>query len=45
MKINYLRIKGYKNLKGNAVFEIENCENYLALIGLNGSGKVMYWKQ
>ena len=28
MKINYLRIKGYKNLKGNAVFEIENCENY-----------------
>ena len=40
MKLNYLKINGYKNLKTKAVFDdIENCENYLALIGLNGSGK------
>lgn len=40
MKINYLKINGYKNLRTKAIFDdISNCENYLALIGLNGSGK------
>lgn len=40
MKITYLRINGYKNLQAKAVFDdINSCENYLALIGLNGSGK------
>lgn len=40
MKINYLGINGYKNLRTKAVFDdINNCENYLALIGLNGSGR------
>ncbi len=40
MKLNYLKINGYKNLLTKAVFDdINTCENYLALIGLNGSGK------
>lgn len=40
MKLNYLKINGYKNLEGGTIFnDIENCENYLALVGLNGSGK------
>ncbi len=40
MKLNYLKINGYKNLKAKAIFDdINTCENYLALIGLNGSGK------
>ena len=40
MKINYLKINGYKNLKSKAIFaDINTCTNYLALIGLNGSGK------
>lgn len=40
MKLNYLKINGYKNLQTKAIFDdINTCENYLALIGLNGSGK------
>jgi len=40
MKLTYLKINGYKNLKTKAVFDdLNTCENYLALIGLNGSGK------
>lgn len=40
MKINYLQINEYKNLKAKAVFgDLSNCTNYAALIGLNGSGK------
>ena len=40
MKINYLKINGYKNLQAKAIFDdINTCENYLAFIGLNGSGK------
>ncbi|MFZ4263745.1 ATP-dependent nuclease [Sphingobacterium sp. HJSM2_6] len=39
MKIKYLEIKGYKNLKKTTVFDFSNSENYIALIGLNGSGK------
>lgn len=40
MKINYLKINGYKNLRSKAIFDdINTCENYLAFIGLNGSGK------
>jgi len=40
MKINYFKISGYKNLLGKAVFDdINKCTNYLALIGVNGSGK------
>jgi ABC-type cobalamin/Fe3+-siderophores transport system ATPase subunit len=40
MKLNYLKVNGYKNLQAKAVFDdINSCENYLALIGLNGSGK------
>jgi predicted ATP-dependent endonuclease of OLD family len=40
MKLNYLKINGYKNLQTKAIFDdINSCENYLALIGLNGSGK------
>ena len=40
MKLNYLKLNGYKNLRTKAIFDdINTCENYLALIGLNGSGK------
>lgn len=40
MKLNLLRINGYKNLHTKAIFDdIDTCQNYLALIGLNGSGK------
>lgn len=40
MKINFFKVNNYKNLKAKAVFDnINNCNNYLALIGLNGSGK------
>jgi predicted ATP-dependent endonuclease of OLD family len=40
MKLNYLKINGYKNLLAKAIFEdLNSCENYLTLIGLNGSGK------
>ena len=40
MKLNYLKINGYKNLQTKAIFDdINSCENYLAFIGLNGSGK------
>lgn len=40
MKLSYLKITGYKNLQTKAIFDdINACENYLALIGLNGSGK------
>lgn len=40
MKLNYLKVNGYKNLQVKAIFDdINTCENYLALIGLNGSGK------
>ncbi|WP_020535821.1 AAA family ATPase [Lewinella cohaerens] len=39
MKLKELHINGYKNLKDKTVFNFENCTNYVALIGLNGSGK------
>lgn len=40
MKISYLKINGYKNLLTKAIFDdISTCDNYLALIGLNGAGK------
>lgn len=39
MKLRKLEINGYKNLGENTVFNFENCTNYVALIGLNGSGK------
>lgn len=39
MKLLRLSVNGYKNLGANAVFNFENCSNYVALIGLNGSGK------
>ena len=39
MKLKELHINGYKNLKDKTIFNFENCTNYVALIGLNGSGK------
>ncbi|SEQ03775.1 ATP-dependent nuclease [Flavobacterium urocaniciphilum] len=41
MKIHSLQIQGYKNLKDKtkASFDFSKCTNYVALIGLNGSGK------
>lgn len=39
MKLLRLSVNGYKNLGTNTVFNFENCSNYVALIGLNGSGK------
>lgn len=39
MKITHLEIKGYKNIIKKTVFDFTNAENYIALIGLNGSGK------
>lgn len=39
MKLLRLSVNGYKNLGANTVFNFENCSNYVALIGLNGSGK------
>jgi len=39
MKLKELHINGYKNLKDKTVFNFVNCTNYVALIGLNGSGK------
>lgn len=39
MKLKKLEINGYKNLGPNTIFNFENCSNYIALIGLNGSGK------
>lgn len=41
MKILSLQIQGYKNLKDKtkASFDFSKCTNYVALIGLNGSGK------
>lgn len=39
MKITHLEIKGYKNITKKTVFDFKNSENYIALIGLNGSGK------
>lgn len=39
MKITHLEIKGYKNLIKNTIFDFTNAENYIALVGLNGSGK------
>lgn len=41
MKITKLQIDGYKNLlyKDSSKFDFSNCKNYVALIGLNGSGK------
>lgn len=39
MKITHLEIKGYKNITKKTVFDFTNAENYIALIGLNGSGK------
>lgn len=37
MRIRKITINSYKNLKG--VYSFENSDNYIALIGLNGSGK------
>lgn len=39
MKLQKLKINGYKNLTEETVFNFENCSNYAAIIGLNGSGK------
>ncbi|CAM4002556.1 AAA family ATPase [Flavobacterium antarcticum] len=39
MKLTKLEINGYKNLGLHTIFNFENCSNYVALIGLNGSGK------
>ncbi|MDF2380193.1 AAA family ATPase [Nostoc ellipsosporum NOK] len=39
MTLKELRIDGYKNLQEHAVFNFENTTNYVALVGLNGSGK------
>lgn len=39
MKILHLEINGYKNLKSKTIFDFRNADNYIALIGLNGSGK------
>lgn len=41
MKIKSIKVKGYKNLKDETLTElnISNCDKYVALIGLNGSGK------
>ncbi len=39
MRITNLEIKGYKNLKKKTVFDFSQSGNYIALIGLNGSGK------
>ncbi|MCU0431274.1 MAG: AAA family ATPase [Cytophagaceae bacterium] len=41
MKILSLQIQGYKNLqdRNKASFDFSKCSNYVALIGLNGSGK------
>ncbi|MFB9120835.1 AAA family ATPase [Bergeyella porcorum] len=39
MRIKSLEIKGYKNITQKAVFDFTNSGNYIALIGLNGSGK------
>lgn len=40
MKINNFKISNYKNLKTKAVFrDLNLCDNYLALIGVNASGK------
>ncbi|EJF54069.1 hypothetical protein SapgrDRAFT_2403 [Saprospira grandis DSM 2844] len=39
MKLKRLEINGYKNLQNKTIFNFENCTNYVALIGLNGSGK------
>src|SRR5690554_7140552 len=39
MKLKRLHINGYKNLKDKTIFNFESCTNYVALIGLNGSGK------
>lgn len=39
MKIKRLYINGYRNLNEKTFFNFEHCTNYVALIGLNGSGK------
>jgi len=41
MKLVELYIEGYKNLidASKVAFDLSNCTNYTALIGLNGSGK------
>lgn len=39
MKLIRLEINGYKNLGEKTVFDFTNVTNYVALIGLNGSGK------
>lgn len=41
MKLISLEVEGYKNLKNKKLvkFNFENCDNYVALIGLNGCGK------
>lgn len=44
MKITHLEIKGYKNLKDNNLTKLDltNSDKYVALIGLNGTGKSNY---
>tara|TARA_R110000744_G_scaffold368415_1_gene478295 strand:- start:26 stop:1372 length:1347 start_codon:yes stop_codon:yes gene_type:complete len=41
MKLISLEVEGYKNLKNKKLVKInfEKCDNYVALIGLNGCGK------
>ncbi len=39
MKLLYLKINGYKNLKGKTEFDFSKANNFSALIGINGSGK------
>ncbi len=39
MKLIRLEINGYKNLGEKTLFDFTNVTNYVALIGLNGSGK------
>lgn len=39
IKLTELKIDGYRNLAEEAVFDFQHSTNYVALIGLNGSGK------
>lgn len=39
MKLLRLEINGYKNLREKTIFDFSDVTNYVALIGLNGSGK------
>lgn len=39
MKLLRLEINGYKNLGEKTIFDFTDVSNYVALVGLNGSGK------